>query len=78
MKVISVMNKNNQGFILDRRNAIKTYSALIAGLCFGADPVFSDERVGNGPRTALVIGNSKYPDSPLTNPAMMQKLLAKS
>ena len=71
------MNKNNQGFILNRRNAIKTYSALIAGFCFGVEPVFSAERAGNGPRTGLVIGNSKYPDSPLTNPANDAKSISK-
>ena len=63
------MKQKNQLFILDRRSAMKTYSALLASLYFGRNSAFASDKVLNGPRSGLVIGNSKYPDSPLTNPA---------
>ncbi|QWD67738.1 caspase family protein [Polynucleobacter sp. VK25] len=63
------MSQNNKVFILDRRAALKTYGALIAGLFLNPKSVFASDVVINGPRSGLIIGNSKYPDSPLTNPA---------
>ena len=63
------MEQKNQLFILDRRSAMKTYGALLASLYFGRNLAFASDKVLNGPRSGLVIGNSKYPDSPLTNPA---------
>lgn len=63
------MSQTNQVFILDRRTALKTYGTLVAGLILDPKSVFASDSVINGPRSGLVIGNSKYPDSPLTNPA---------
>jgi len=63
------MKQKNQLFILDRRSAMKTYGALLASLYFGRNLAFANDKVLSGPRSGLVIGNSKYPDSPLTNPA---------
>jgi len=54
--------------MLDRRNALKTFGTFFAALCLDPKTVFAEDRVLNGPRSGLVIGNSKYPDSPLTNP----------
>ena len=65
----SLYAKNSQVFILDRRNALKTYGALLASLCFGHDSTFANDKIISGPRTGLIIGNSQYPDSPLTNPS---------
>lgn len=64
-----MMSKSNRIFVLDRRNAIKTYGTILASLCLYPKSIFADDKVLNGPRSSLIIGNSKYPDSPLTNPA---------
>ncbi|SMC32782.1 caspase family protein [Polynucleobacter kasalickyi] len=63
------MNPNNPVFIFDRRSALKTYSALIGAFFWGIKSASADDKIINGPRSALIIGNSKYPDSPLSNPA---------
>jgi hypothetical protein len=62
------MNPNNRLFTLDRRNAIKTYGALIASYCVGIQSSYADDKMLSAPRSALIIGNSKYLDSPLSNP----------
>ena len=77
MRDFSAMQESSKKFAHSRRRWLKQAGLLAsaAGLPLWVPGTFDETELSGLPRTALLIGNTKYADSPLKNPANDAKAL---